>query len=786
MATLTDLTTDDARSASIESLPLSNRTRARLLEAGVRTADQLADRTDDDLLGIRGFGHTCLREVRTFLRTYRDDAPAPVVAPGDGRFPRRLTDAARELRLDRLPVSNRARGVFQRENLGTVGEYQDRGREEILRLRNFGETTFAAVNRAIHAAARSLEDGEDADRFQAPETLTSAPVLDDALARLPVAALDLPRRARRACQELGLRTLRDLSNIRSHDLLHRKNFGQATLRRIQTEMDRLLADPSRLGTPDSFDALLDALLSRLQPKERRLIELREGRVDGEPRTLTQAGAEMLITESRACQIEHTAWAKLRRFAAGVTDEAADRCSRVLLASGGVATAGVVADDPFFAGDLPAQYVGRMLARLLPHRLAQLGDGRLAAVPAATLATLSARLRKRLLRSGASLSLTGLTDEVFRGIEFASERTELVRALCEVLFKREVAPTPDGELVVRTPSQGMGDDLRRVLAEAGGPMHFTDITRRLAKPPYSRTDLTEERVRLRLCRDPRFMLIRRGLYDIRERFAVSDEDREQLVARALEVLRGEGRPMSVALVSQVVRSEPGFDELSEFVLAQIMRDDARFTHLGRGTFVPEESDAERVLHVSEILHDILETAGTSMTYADLRRSVQARRRVSDGAISATLVGRDIFVRVSRGVFDLAARYPFDEAERARIATETRRILTGRAGVAALADLVKRIEWRSEEPSDVLCGDLLRRHGGFKFLSGGYVSLGDERLEADLRDRALVALREGNEPLRPSTIARRLRLGPAATALLRHVLRSDEAFEAHADGRFGPRA
>src|SRR5690606_25687362 len=153
---------------------------------------------------------------------------------------------------------------------------------------------------------------------------------------------------------------------------------------------------------------------------------------------------------------------------------------------------------------------------------------------------------------------------------------------------------------------------------------------------------------------------------------------RLADGALAVLRREGRPTSVALVSQALREEHGFEELSEFVLAQVMREDERFTHLGRGTFVPAESGEERVLHVSEILCDVLRAAGGPMRYADLRRQVQERRRVSDGAISATLVGRDTFVRVARGVFDLAERHPYDDAERGRIARDARAYLATRNG------------------------------------------------------------------------------------------------------------
>ena len=769
-----------ASEVPIADLPLSNRTRARLSEAGIGTTSEIERLSDDQLLALRGFGHTCLREIRALLRSFGDGEGAPATSPGDSRFPSRVGEAVRALHIDRLPISNRARRVFRREEIVTVGDYIARGREPLLALRNFGDTSFRAVNRAVHAAARSLDEGSGADRFHDPETLTAGPQLDRKFARMPVSALDLPRRARRACAEMHIRTLADLARLTSQDLLHRKNFGQATLRRIQAEMERFIASQDH-AAHTTFGELLGALLGRLQPKERQLVELREGK-HAAPRTLTCAGEAMEITESRACQIEHAAWAKLRRFAVGVTDEAADRAGSRLLARGGVAPADTLAEDSYFSPlDMSTEFIGRMLARLLPHRVARLADGRLAAVPGATLATLSARLRKRLNRSGESLPLAALTQEVLRGLELETEPTVLVRALCEVLFHREVALSPDGVEVVRTASQGMSDDLRRVLLDSEVPMHFSEITRRLNLPPYLRTELTEEKVRLRLCRDERFVLIRRGLYDVRERFSLADDEREALAVNALATLQREGRPTSVSLVSQALRAEPRFHELSEFVLAQVMREDARFTNLGRGTFVPAGADAPKILHVSEILVEVLERANGPQEYAELRRQVQAVRRVSDGAISATLVGRDTFVRVARGVFDLASRHPFDAAERRRIAAGARRELATRGGAASLEELLSALSWKTTPPSAILLGDLLRRQGGFKSLGGGYIAIDDSSIETDLGTRAAHVL-AGSEPLRPSTIARRLGVGGGILALLRHVLKDDGRFVAATEGRF----
>ena len=785
---MTEATVDSPVSQAgvlIETLPLSNRTLSRLKDAGVDSVEQLLEKSDEFLLGLRGFGHTCLREVRSVLAVLDSSGPEPLIEPAECTYPADVSEALLSMPLANLPISNRARGVFLREGVEKVSDYLALGSRHLLALRNFGETSFQSVNRAIAAAERTLSENGDSQVFQPPELLTGNTRILSDMAQVPVAALDLPRRARRACQQMGLRTLRDLSKISANDLLHRKNLGQATLRRIQSEMDRFLRQKSDVG-PDTFADTLDLLLSRLQKKERQLVELREGLENDSPRTLTGAGAMMEITESRACQIEHSAWAKLKRFSAGVMDPAAETALRVLMKHGGVAPPEVLLADSYFnRGELPANYVGRMMARLLPHRLARLADGRLAAVPAATLTTLAVRIRKRLKRSGESLPLNRLSAEVLRGLEPSPQMRALVRALCEAIFKREVVTGPDGKTVVRTAAQGLGDDLRRILLDAGHPLHFGEIARQLALPPYLRTELSDEKVRLRLCRDSRFVLVRRGLYDLAERFSIDPRLRADLTKRALEILTQMKRPSSVALLGAELRNDVRFAAVSEFVLAAVLRVDQRFTHLGRGTFVPAGSSSTSVRRVSEILQTILEENGGPLSYADLRHKVQEQRRVSDGAISATLVGRETFLRVARGRFDLASRYPFDEACRKRIAEESLELLRD-AGVVPLSKLHDSLtslrDIKPEPPGPILMGDLLRRYGGFQFLGGGFICLADGRLEETLQKAATRILEQEKEPLRPTTIARRMKLNEGSTALLRRVLKENPRFVAHPEGRF----
>ncbi len=59
---------------------------------------------------------------------------------------------------------------------------------------------------------------------------------------------------------------------------------------------------------------LEAVLSMLGDRERRVVELRYGLVDGRPRTLEEIGRIFGVTRERIRQIEHKTLAKLRDHA----------------------------------------------------------------------------------------------------------------------------------------------------------------------------------------------------------------------------------------------------------------------------------------------------------------------------------------------------------------------------------------------------------------------------------------------------------------------------------------
>jgi RNA polymerase primary sigma factor len=82
------------------------------------------------------------------------------------------------------------------------------------------------------------------------------------------------------------------------------------------ELGDLLADPGATVPEDAAmlaveSAALRASLGRLRDREREVIELRYGFLDGSPRTLEEVGRRFAVTRERARQIEAKALTKLR-------------------------------------------------------------------------------------------------------------------------------------------------------------------------------------------------------------------------------------------------------------------------------------------------------------------------------------------------------------------------------------------------------------------------------------------------------------------------------------------
>ena len=76
--------------------------------------------------------------------------------------------------------------------------------------------------------------------------------------------------------------------------------------------DRTIPDPSEVATTHSLRDQIRDVLNTLTDRERRVLELRFGMVDGRVWTLEEIGNELHVTRERIRQIERKALTTLRR------------------------------------------------------------------------------------------------------------------------------------------------------------------------------------------------------------------------------------------------------------------------------------------------------------------------------------------------------------------------------------------------------------------------------------------------------------------------------------------
>ncbi|QDV68619.1 RNA polymerase sigma factor SigA [Rosistilla carotiformis] len=114
-------------------------------------------------------------------------------------------------------------------------------------------------------------------------------------------------------------TARALGALRETVSIHdRSDDDQLSLAETLPELSES-SDPAFIEEQQNMRPLVLSMLSRLDPRERRIVEMRFGIKDGTPRTLTQVSSAMSLSRERIRQIQTQAMSKLEDMSAGIDD-----------------------------------------------------------------------------------------------------------------------------------------------------------------------------------------------------------------------------------------------------------------------------------------------------------------------------------------------------------------------------------------------------------------------------------------------------------------------------------
>jgi len=143
-------------------------------------------------------------------------------------------NAVLDIPISDFELSVRARNCLKKMNVNTLGDLARISEPELLAYKNFGETSLKEIKDMLASRnlrlGQALEDEDDQDAAGQPSD-----AMKDAM-EIPIDQVDFSIRARKALENLGVKSLGNLAAKTEAELLACKNFGQTSLNEINQRL----------------------------------------------------------------------------------------------------------------------------------------------------------------------------------------------------------------------------------------------------------------------------------------------------------------------------------------------------------------------------------------------------------------------------------------------------------------------------------------------------------------------------------------------------------------------
>lgn len=153
----------------IGEFQLSVRSRNCLAQINVQTLGDLVRKTEEELLTVRNFGDTSLKEIRELLtqkglRLARPgetsiDPTAPPETPAPMPAPTRPKEDVLQKPVAEFEWSARARKALESLGVGVLADLTMKSEKELLAIKNFGTTSLTEVKQKLAQFGLSLKEG---------------------------------------------------------------------------------------------------------------------------------------------------------------------------------------------------------------------------------------------------------------------------------------------------------------------------------------------------------------------------------------------------------------------------------------------------------------------------------------------------------------------------------------------------------------------------------------------------------------------------------------------------
>ncbi|MFP4107100.1 MAG: DNA-directed RNA polymerase subunit alpha C-terminal domain-containing protein [Phycisphaerae bacterium] len=172
-------------------------------------------------------------------RLYLKDCEASKVMYFDEDQARRIAkrNAVLDIPVTDFELSVRARNCLKKMNIRTLGDLVKTTEAELLGYKNFGETSLKEIKDMLSAKGLRLGMAmEEGSEFYEPDQSGATSGQNEGVMATPLDHIEFSVRARRALDNLKIRTLGELAQKSEPELLACKNFGQTSLNEIKQRL----------------------------------------------------------------------------------------------------------------------------------------------------------------------------------------------------------------------------------------------------------------------------------------------------------------------------------------------------------------------------------------------------------------------------------------------------------------------------------------------------------------------------------------------------------------------
>lgn len=650
-----------ARECLLLGMPISTRLRNVLAKLGCYKLGDLQGISYDVVLRKKDCGQQTINELESFIARLQS-----------GKLPIPQTNRQQPLKneyldweIDRLEFSVRAYNCLRwRVGIRTVRELAQKSEIELLQQKGFGLISLREVKDVLASMGLRLRVEGSQQQATGENNIWPLRIFIPQNARgWPLSKMPLSTRLAGILERKGFRLLGDLHGVTFEEVERTSNCGRRTKAELESFVLRLQSGKAddrqarrEQSVPASLVRLIDEAVEKIPPRKREMLILRFGGKGNEPMALEGVGNRHNLTRERVRQILDDTLEYIHKLGWPTLDELlrtlSERCLNAVCPLTPQLLAQWLGPDvaacryglPFYIrlfneifpefpgwpdGQKTILYNHNRCARQILLHLKEIIRGRMVPTP---LAEAFDNLKEvdglRELTAGELLSI--LRKEPSIKVEFT------------ILDRPHIKQT----------SLNTYDLIWGILSQSDRPLTPEEITDKAVEavgedfsPPA--TFITEG---ILLFYDDVYLLDRRA-YGLRRHFRLPASLWGKVKRDFHKLLKKENRPVS----TYEVINESKFDWTAltnSHEVAEVLREDARFTDLGRFLFALSEWDVEEREHINDLVVKVLKQAGHPMPPFEIGIELNRFRSVRRSSVSLMVrANREVREYISSGFYGL---------------------------------------------------------------------------------------------------------------------------------------